>query len=148
MATTPAGARGASFYRVDISGGKATRIGPIATGSLVNSKGTAAVTITALAARQESLAPKANIAPRVQIVKTTQVPTPGQRAAYIAQSMDPDGAISKIEWDTDDDGRFDDATTGSLRVAFPAGTRTISARATDERGARTVGSTKVVVVKA
>jgi hypothetical protein len=145
MATTPAGAGGASFYRVDITSGATTRIGPIATGSLVNSKGTAAVTITALAARQEVVAPKANVAPGVQIVKTTQVPRPGQRAAYIAQAMDPDGAIAKVEWDTDDDGRFDDATTGSLRIAFPAGSRTISVRATDERGARTVGTTRVVV---
>jgi Domain of unknown function (DUF4394) len=145
MATTPAGAGGASFYRVDINSGAATRIGPIATGSLVNSKGTPAVTITALAARQEVVAPKANIAPGVQIVKTTQVPRPGQRAAYIAQAMDPDGAIAKVEWDTDADGRFDDATTGSLRIAFPAGTRTIAARATDERGARTAATTKVVV---
>lgn len=145
MVTTPAGARGATFYRVDINSGAATRIGPVATGSLVNSKGTSGVTITALAARQEVVAPKANIAPALQIVKTTQVPAPGQRAAYIAQAMDPDGAIAKVEWDTDDDGQFDDATTGSLRIAFPAGARTIGVRATDDRGARTVASTRVVV---
>ena len=145
MATTPAGAGGASFYRVDITSGASTKIGPIATGSLVNSKGTPRVTITAMAARQEVVAPKGNVAPGVQIVKTTQVPRPGQRAAYIAQVMDPDGAISKVEWDTDGDGQFDDATTGSLRISFPAGTKTIAARATDERGARTVGTTKVTV---
>lgn len=145
MATTPMGAGGASFYRVDITTGATTRIGPIATGSLVNSKGTPRTTITALAARQESLLPKANIAPGVQIVKTTQVPKPRQRAAYIAQAMDPDGAIAKVEWDTDDDGSFDDATTGSLRIAFPAGTRTIAVQVTDDKGARTVATTKVVV---
>jgi hypothetical protein len=145
MATTPAGAAGASLYRVDVAGGAATRIGPIGTGSLVNSKGTPRTTITALAARQESASPRANVAPGVQIVKTTQVPRPGQRAAYIAQAMDPDGAIARVEWDTDGDGRFDDAGTGSLRVAFPAGTRTIAARATDERGARAVATTTVVV---
>jgi hypothetical protein len=130
---------------VDVAGGASTRIGPIATGSLVNSKGTPRTTITALAARQEGASPKANVAPGVQIVKTTQVPRPGQRAAYIAQAMDSDGAIAKVEWDTDGDGRFDDATTGSLRIAFPAGTRTISARATDERGARAVATTTVLV---
>ena len=85
----------------------------------------------------EPRCPKANIAPGVQIVKTTQAPKPGQRAAYIAQAMDPDGAISKVEWDTDGDGPSTTPPTGSLRIAFPAGTGPSQVRVTDERGART-----------
>ena len=69
-------------------------------------------------------------------MKTTLRPKPNQKAAYIAQAADPDGAVSKVEWDTDDDGAFDDATGASIRLGLPAGVRTIGVRVTDEKGAQ------------
>lgn len=147
LATTPAGASGASLYRVDIATGKATELGPIGTGSLVRSKGTPKLTITGMAARQEVVAPRGNIAPAVAIVKTTLKPRPKQRAAYIAQAADPDGAIAKVEWDTDADGAYDDATSASLRLALPAGVRTLAVRVTDDAGARTTGTVRVLVAR-
>ncbi len=145
MATTPAGRTGAVLYRVDITTGKATELGPIATGSLLRTKGTPRVTITGMAARQEVTTPKGNVAPNVQIVKTTLQPRPGQRAAYIALAADPDGSIVKVEWDTDGDGAFDDATGASLRLALKAGVQTLGVRVTDDRGARTATTTRVLV---
>lgn len=147
LATTLPGGTGAIFYRVDINTGSATILGPIGTGSLLRSKGTPRLAITGIAARQEVVAPRANVPPTVTVVKTTLKPRPGQRAAYIAQAADPDGAIAKVEWDTDADGAFDDATTLSLRVGLPAGVRTIAVRVTDDSGARTTGSVRVLVAR-
>lgn len=147
LATTKAGDAGARLYRVDITTGKVTALGPIGTGSLVRSKGTPTLTVTGMAARQEVVAPRSNVAPGVTVVKTTQKPRPGQRAAYIAQAADPDGAVAKVEWDTDADGAFDDATSSSLRLALPAGTHTIAVRVTDDSGARTTGTTRVLVAR-
>ena len=147
MTTTPAGRPGAVLYRVDITTGRATELGPIATGSLLRTKGTPRLTVTGLAARQEVTSPAANTPPNVQIVKTTLRPRPGQRAAYIAQAADPDGAITKVEWDTDDDGAHDDAVGASLRLPLPAGTATIGVRVSDERGARTTARTRVIVAR-
>lgn len=147
LATTKAGDAGARLYRVDITTGKATELGPIGTGSLVRGKGTPKLTITGIAARQEVVAPRSNVAPNVTVVKTTQKPRPGQRAAYIAQAADPDGAIAKVEWDTDADGAYDDATSSSLRLALPAGVHTIAVRVTDDSGARTTGDTRVLVAR-
>ncbi len=147
MATTPAGRSGAVLYRVDITTGATTELGPIATGSLLRTKGTPRLTVTGLAARQEVTNPRSNTPPNLGIVKTTLRPRPGQRAAYIAQANDPDGAVTRVEWDTDGDGAFDDATGVSIRLALPAGARTLAARVTDERGARTVATTRVIVAR-
>lgn len=144
LATTPAGRDGATLYRVDLATGALTERGPIATGSLLRT-GTSRVNVTGLAARQEVSAPRVNVAPWVRIEKTTQVPRPGQRAAYIAQAADPDGDITRVEWDTDGDGAFDDARSTAIRLGLPAGVRTLRVRVTDSSGARAVAATRVVV---
>ncbi len=147
MTTTPAGGTGAVLYRVDIITGATTELGPIATGSLLRSKGTPRLAVTGLAARQEVTSVRSNVAPNVKIVKTTLVPKPRQRAAYIAQAADPDGSVVKVEWDTDADGGYDDATGSSIRLALPAGIATLGVRVTDERGARTTASIRTIVAK-
>lgn len=147
MATTKAGDAGARLYRVDITTGKSVELGPIGTGSLLRSKGTPRLVITGIAARQEVVAPRSNVAPNVAIVATTISPKPGQRAAYIANAADPDGAVAKVEWDTDADGAYDDATSASLRVALPAGVRTLGVRVTDDGGARTATTLRVRVAR-
>jgi hypothetical protein len=111
----------------------------------VNSRGTPGVKITALAARQESVSPEANIAPALQIVKTTQVPMPGQRAPTSPRRWTRTGDLE----DRVGHGRrravrrrHDRLLAHRLPGRHP---HTISVRATDERGARTVAATKVVV---
>lgn len=146
IVTTPAGRAGAVLYRVDITTGKATELGPVGTGSLVRSKGTPRAQITGLAARQDVVGPpRANVAPAAEIVKTTIQPRPGQRAAYIAFATDRDGSITKVEWDTDADGAYDDATGQSLRIALREGVRALAVRVTDDGGARTTATTRVKI---
>jgi hypothetical protein len=135
------------LYRVDIATGTATELGPIATGSLLRTKGTPRLTVTGLAARQDVTSPRSNVAPNVQIVKTTLRPKPGQRVAYIAQAADPDGAVTKVEWDTDGDGAYDDATGASIRLGRPAGVAPLGVRVTDENGARAVATVRVSVAR-
>ena len=147
MATTRAGDAGARLYRVNIATGATVELGPIGTGSLLRTKGTPRLTITGIAARQEVVAPRSNIAPNVAIVATTLAPKPGQRAAYIANAADPDGAIAKVEWDTDADGAFDDATGASLRLGLPSGVRALGVRVTDDGGARTATTLRVRVAR-
>jgi hypothetical protein len=143
LSTVRAGDGGSRLHRVDIATGKATELGPIGSGSLLRHKGTPAVTITGIAARQELAAPKGNVPPNVAIVATTVSPAPSQRASYIAWAADPDGAIARVEWDADADGSYDDGTGAYLRRGFPAGVRTLGVRVTDDRGARTATSLRV-----
>lgn len=141
MAATPAGARGASLYRVDLGAGAATRLGPIGTDSLLARKGVPRMTVKGLAAYQGW---PANIPPAVAIAPTTLSPKPRQRAAYVAAGMDIDGTVVKTEWDTDGDGRYDDATG---RVAYVVGepwgpADCMAVRVTDDRGATAVAELK------
>lgn len=146
MVTVPAGARGSVLYRVDVTTGTTTRLGPVGTGSLLR-RGEGRVTLTGLAARQPLAAPRGNVPPTVTVVATTNRPRAGRRAAYIAQAADPDGEITRIEWDTDGDGTFEDLRGTSRRIGLDAGVRTVRARVTDDSGARTVGSLRVTVAR-
>jgi len=145
VATVKAGDQGSRLYRLDITSGALTELGPIGTGSLLRQKGTPRVVITGIAARQELAGPKGNVPPNVAIVPTTVAPKANQRASYIAWAADPDGAIARVEWDVDGDGRYDDATGTYLRRGFPAGARTLNVRVTDDAGARTATSVRVRV---
>jgi|GEM_PF-688548 len=147
MVTTPAGRGGAVLYEVNVTTGATRELGPVATGSLVRSIGTPRLTVTGLAARQETAAPRVNTPPALSVVATTNRPRPGQRAAYLAKATDADGEISRIEWDTDGDGAFDDAQGGAQRLAYPAGRRTFRVRATDSAGARTTTTFSITVAR-
>lgn len=148
MVTTPAGGTGAVLYRVDLGTGQATRLGPVGTGRLLARQGTPRLTITGLAARQSVGAPlAANIPPQVSIVRTTLQPRPGQRAAYIARATDPDGAVTRVEWDTTGDGSFTNARGQFTRIGLPAGLHTIGVRVTDDAGARTTETIQVRITR-
>lgn len=148
MSANPGGASGTVLYRVDLNSGAATALGPIGTGSLVARSDRPSRTITGIAVRQAVVGPSAvNVPPQVTVVATTPSPRPGQRAAYIAQATDPDGWITKVEWDTDGDGRYDLESGASQRIPLAAGTHTVRVRATDNHGARTVGHLRVRVAR-
>lgn len=146
MSTNVANGQLTKLYRIDLNSGAATELGPIGTGSLVRKDTLPTRTITAIAVRQRMAGPPAvNIPPNVTVVATTPAPRPNQNAAYIAQANDPDGAITKVEWDTDGDGTYDVVTGASQRIRLAAGSHTIRVRATDDLGARTVGTLRVTV---
>jgi PKD repeat protein len=61
-------------------------------------------------------------------------------------STDLDGTISKIEWDTDNDGAFDDGTGQKVTKTFlTSGNQTVRLRVTDDNGGQSIGSQTIVV---
>ena len=63
-------------------------------------------------------------------------PEAGQAVQFTSTSADPDGRPLLHEWDTDNDGGFDDATGTAASKVFPEpGVRRVSLRVTDSGGA-------------
>lgn len=144
MVATPAGAGGASLYRVSLITGKAFRFGPVGTGAAF-ANGRPRLTLTGFAARQAFGAPALNIPPDVKIIATEPRPAPGRRSTYLAYATDHDGGVTRVEWDTNGDGRFGDGAGERLVKAFPAGTRTLRVRVTDNSGGRSTDTLTVLV---
>jgi PKD repeat protein len=73
-------------------------------------------------------------------------PNPRELVRMTSTSTDLDGTISSIEWDTDNDGAFDDGTGSSASRTFTApGNRTVRMRVTDNDGGQTIGSQTIVI---
>ncbi|MEA2468378.1 MAG: hypothetical protein QOJ57_2504, partial [Thermoleophilaceae bacterium] len=79
----------------------------------------------------------------------TAAPNPaltGQTVTFTSTSTDPDGTVASQDWDTDNDGAFDDGTGSSASRSFAtAGTYTVRLRVTDNKGASSI-ATKLVTV--
>ncbi len=66
-------------------------------------------------------------------------PAVGAGVTFTSSSSDPDGQITKLEWDLNGDGRFDDAQGPTATWTFTApGPHTVSLKATDEQGVSAV----------
>ena len=62
-------------------------------------------------------------------------PNPREPVTMTSTSTDLDGTISQIQWDTDNDGAFDDGTgTSASRTFSTSGNKTVRLRATDNDG--------------
>ena len=73
-------------------------------------------------------------------------PNPREKVVMTSTSTDLDGTISKIEWDTDNDGAFDDGTGISASRTFTtSGVETVRLRVTDNDGGQSIGSQTIVV---
>ena len=144
MVATPRGASGANLYRVSLVTGRAFKFGPVGTGSPFG--GRPRLTLTGFAIRQAFAGPARNIPPDVRIVPSTR-PRPGVPVVYLAYATDHDGGVERVQWDTDNDGAFDDFGGERLRRAFRAGTRILRVRATDNSGARTTDTLRVVITR-
>ena len=63
----------------------------------------------------------------------------GLGATFTAAVADADGSVTRVEWDFDDDGGFDDATGGVAFWTFPApGSHRVAVRATDDDGSSAI----------
>jgi PKD repeat protein len=85
-------------------------------------------------------------APLVTFANDPVEPTPGATVTFVATASDPDGTVTRVDWDLDDDGQFDDAA--GLRATWSfgaAGRHRVAVRATDDRGVATVGFRSIVV---
>ena len=82
----------------------------------------------------EARVPGVNRAPRVALSGPSAVRV-GIPASFFAPATDPDGDSTTAQWDTDDDGAFDDATGLGTSVTFAtAGVKTVRVRVSDGRG--------------
>ena len=90
-----------------------------------------------------------NVSNRLPLASFTHAPgspNPRERVVMTSTSTDLDGTISKIEWDTDNDGAFDDGTGISASRTFTnSGIQTVRLRVTDNDGGQSIGSQTIVV---
>ncbi len=77
-----------------------------------------------------------NAAPVANFGFSPANPSPGGGVVFDSSSSDPDGTVSALDWDFDEDGQFDDAQGGQVTRSFPAnGSYRVALRATDDEGA-------------
>ena len=95
-----------------------------------------------LASREANVA---NTKPLATFAWDPGSPNPRDVVTFTSTSIDPDGSITKIEWDTDSDG-FDDGTTPKVTKAFlTPGNQTVRIRVTDDNGGTQVGERVITV---
>jgi PKD repeat protein len=86
-------------------------------------------------------------APAVTFANDPVQPLVGATVGFTATAADPDGSVTRIEWDLDDDGQFDDAAGATATWSFrTAGQHRVAVRATDDRGVATVAFRTIDVV--
>jgi hypothetical protein len=77
--------------------------------------------------------------PAVDFTNSPAQPVVGTVVTFRATASDPDGTVTKLEWDLDHDGQFDDAAGPSATWTFPTtGSGIVAVRATDDKGVATV----------
>ena len=60
-------------------------------------------------------------------------PLTGEIVTFTSTSTDPDGLVTDVAWDTDNDGAFDDGTDVEAERSYTtASTRTVRLRVTDD----------------
>jgi carboxypeptidase T len=92
--------------------------------------------------------PPVNVPPTADFDFFPTAPETGQQVNFTSTSHDPDGALSTLEWDLDDDGNFNDATGPVATKTFnTTGSHDVSLRVTDDDG-EIDEVTKAVVVTA
>jgi hypothetical protein len=100
-------------------------------------------TYTAVATQLDGTSPShtftVDTAPRASFGYTPSSPLTGDTITLFSTSSDPNGALTSLEWDLKDDGKFADATGPTATVSFAtAGPHRVLLRATNAKGASTV----------
>jgi PKD repeat protein len=90
----------------------------------------------------------ADRAPVVTFANDPVQPAAGAVVTFTATASDPDGSVTRIEWDLDDDGQFDDAAGAVATWSFGApGPHRVAVRAVDDRDVATVAFRTIDVVR-
>jgi hypothetical protein len=92
------------------------------------------------------LPPSQCSAPRPYVSMSAPKPSP-HASSPISLQADSIGRGVTYAWDLDGDGAYDDAAGASASATLPAGTATVSVRATDEFG-RSAAETRTLLVHA
>jgi PKD repeat protein len=78
-------------------------------------------------------------APAVAMSASPAEPSVGANVTFTATASDADGTVATIEWDLDNDGRFDDGDGAVVTWSFTTpGSRIVAVRATDDMGVTTI----------
>jgi PKD repeat protein len=88
-----------------------------------------------------------NAPPQASFTVAPAKPKEGREVTFASTSGDPDGALSKQEWDLDNDGTFERTGAVVSTTKLKAGTRTVNLRVTDAKGAQVAASKPVQVAK-
>ena len=88
-----------------------------------------------------------NAPPQAAFTVSPSKPKEGQEVTFSSTSGDPDGALSKQEWDLNNDGTFERTGAVVSTTKLKAGTRTVNLRVTDAKGAQLTASKSVQVAK-
>jgi hypothetical protein len=116
--------------------------------TVIDMLGTASVekTISVVETPPPPPPPPPNQPPTAAFAALPTSPLPGDEVTVVSYSEDPDGGISALAWDLDDDGSFDDGTKPVETHKFAApGPKTITLRVTDNDGAISTGSLTLTV---
>jgi PKD repeat protein len=88
----------------------------------------------------------ANRAPTASFIQSPARPSPFETVRFTSTSGDLDGLVATQEWDTDNDGNFDDGTADNATRKFTeSGAFTVRLRVTDNAGAVSTAAQTVVV---
>jgi YD repeat-containing protein len=88
-----------------------------------------------------------NAPPQAAFTVSPSKPKEGREVTFASTSGDPDGALSKQEWDLNNDGKFERTGAVVSTTKLKAGTRTVNLRVTDAKGAQVTASKPVQVAK-
>jgi PKD repeat protein len=87
-----------------------------------------------------------NAPPRAGFTVSPQEAFVGDGVTLSSTSADPDGPLTRQDWDLDNDGQFDDANAAVVSANFTrAGTYPLALRVTDSRGAASTATGQVVI---
>jgi hypothetical protein len=88
----------------------------------------------------------ANTLPRATFSWDPGSPNPRDPVTLMSTALDPDGSITKIEWDTDSDGAFDDGTGPKITKSFAtSGNQVVLMRVTDDDNESAIGSNTITI---
>ena len=77
-----------------------------------------------------------------------ETPILNQDVTLTAAPTDPDGdAIASLAWDLDDDGAFDDGTSATAHVSFPAGGHLVGLKVRDALGDTGIRFVRITVAR-
>jgi hypothetical protein len=121
-----------------------TASGPVAT-TTFGDPGNYTVTLTVtdshggVSTKSQRITVLADKPPAVSLSFSPANPRVGDNVRFSASASDPDGTVSNVEWDLDNDGLFDDGTGSVVNASFTtAGSRIVAVRATDNMGVATI----------
>jgi PKD repeat protein len=88
-----------------------------------------------------------NAPPQASFTVRPGKPRQGTEVTFVSTATDPDGALSKQEWDLNNDGKFERSGAVVSTSKLKAGTRSVKLRVTDQWGAAVTVTKPIKVAK-